>query len=167
MKGKDEVLALLARAGIAFDCEHHEPVFNMMESDTLVLSLQGARCKNLVLKDKGGRFFLVMTTGGKSLDLSEAAVALGSKRLSFASAENLQALLGVVPGSVSPLALVNDPAGQVRLVIDAELAGEAVFLLHPLDNSATVALSRENLEAFLRSIDHAPAWLALKARAAA
>ncbi|WP_279608929.1 YbaK/EbsC family protein, partial [Burkholderia anthina] len=99
MKGKDEVLALLAQAGIAFDCEHHEPVFNMMESDTLVLSLQGARCKNLLLKDKGGRFFLVMTTGGKSLDLVEAAVALGSKRLSFASAENLQALLGVVPGS--------------------------------------------------------------------
>ncbi|WP_208453686.1 hypothetical protein, partial [Burkholderia cepacia] len=68
-------LALLARAGIAFDCEHHEPVFNMMESDTLVLSLQGARCKNLVLKDKGGRFFLVMTTGGKSLDLSRAGLA--------------------------------------------------------------------------------------------
>ncbi|WP_208457139.1 hypothetical protein, partial [Burkholderia gladioli] len=51
--------------------------------------------------------------------------------------------------------------------LNAELAGEAVFLLHPLDNSATVALSRANLEAFLRSIDHAPAWLALKARAAA
>nr|CCA88177.1 hypothetical protein RALSY_mp10719 [Ralstonia syzygii R24] len=94
----------------------------------------------------------------KSLDLGAVAEALGSKRLSFASANRLATVLGIGPGSLSPLALVNDAAGKVHLVIDEDLSQEPVFLLHPLDNTATVALAKPDLGAFLENIGHPATW---------
>jgi len=167
MLGKEELLELLEQQGVRFACEHHEQVLNMAESAELTLSLTGVRCKNLLLQDKKGQHYLVVTTPEKSLDLVAAAEAFGSKRLSFASADRLATVLGVRPGSLSPLALVNDSAGKVCLVIDEDLSREPVFLLHPMDSTATVALSKPDLEAFLRSIDHPPAWKVLRARTSA
>ncbi|MXN77750.1 prolyl-tRNA synthetase associated domain-containing protein [Burkholderia sp. 4701] len=161
---RDELLELLERQNVSFECEHHEQVLNMADSGALTLSLVGARCKNLLLQDKQGGLYLIVTTAHKVLDLRAVASTLGSKRLSFASAERLYDLLGVRAGSLSPLALVNDPACNVRLVIDEDLANEAVFLFHPLDSTATIALSRQDFAAFLQHIDHAPSWRALGAR---
>ena len=161
---RDELLELLEQEDVPFACEFHEQVLNMAESGALKLSLDGARCKNLLLQDKQGRSYLVVTTVHKSLDLSAVAKTLCSKRLSFASADRLFDLLGVRPGSLSPLALVNDRAHHVRLVIDNDLSHERVFLFHPLDNTATIALSRRHLEDFLLRIGHAPLWHALGAR---
>jgi Ala-tRNA(Pro) deacylase len=164
MHGKDDVLKHLSATGIPFTVEEHEPVLNMAESGTLELTLVGARCKNLLLQDKTGHYFLVVTTGAKSLDLAGVAGTLGSRRLSFASAEKLFDLLGVRPGSLSPLALINDNAKQVRLIIDADLGAEDNFLFHPLQNSASVLLTRRALDAFLAGIDHPADWLPLAAR---
>jgi Ala-tRNA(Pro) deacylase len=161
---KEGLLELLARTGVPFVCEHHEQVLNMRESDTLELSLPGVRCKNLLLNDKQGRLFLVVTTAHKSLDLSSLGRSLESKRLSFASADRLFDLLGVRPGSLSPFALVNDRSAHVQLVIDSDLMHEPMFQFHPLENTATVALSKSNLEDFLQSIDHPPLWKGLEAR---
>ncbi|WP_052408792.1 prolyl-tRNA synthetase associated domain-containing protein [Paraburkholderia acidipaludis] len=163
---RDELLELLERQNVAFECEYHEQVLNMAESGALELSLDGARCKNLLLQDKQGGLYLVVTTAHKSLDLSAVARTLNSKRLSFASADCLFDLLGVRPGSLSPLALVNDRAHGVRLVIDNDLAHEPVFLFHPLDSTVTIALSRRGLEDFLQSMGHAPSWHTLEARQA-
>lgn len=82
----------------------------------------------------------------------------------IASADRLFALLGIRTGSLSPLALINDEARHVRLVIDDELAGEDAFLFHPLDNSASVSLSRSALDTFLAGIDHPADWLPLTAK---
>jgi Ala-tRNA(Pro) deacylase len=164
---RDELLELLEQQDVPFECEFHEQVLNMADSGALKLSLDGARCKNLLLQDKQGGLYLVVTTAHKSLDLSAVAKTLNSKRLSFASADRLFDLLGVRPGSLSPLALVNDRAHHVRLVIDNDLAHEPVFLFHPLDSTATIALSKRDLEDFLQRIDHAPSWYALGARQAA
>jgi len=164
MLGREELIGLLEQNGIPFACENHEQVLNMAESGELKLSLEGARCKNLLLHDKQGKHFLIMTTADKALDLSALARTLSSKRLSFVSADQLFTMLGVRPGSLSPLALVNDTSSKVRLVIDEDLSQEPVFLLHPLDNTATVALSGRDLEAFLCSVDHTPAWMALAGR---
>ncbi|WP_185642774.1 prolyl-tRNA synthetase associated domain-containing protein [Burkholderia sp. Bp9140] len=158
------MLELLERQGIPFEYERHERVLNMAESGALELSLVGARCKNLLLQDKQGNLYLVVTTADKALDLRAIAATLDSKRLSFAPAERLSDSLGVRPGSLSPLALVNDPFGRVRLVMDEDLAAERAFLFHPLDSSATVALSRHDFENFLQRIDHAPSWQILGAR---
>jgi Ala-tRNA(Pro) deacylase len=104
MMNRDGLLELLERNGVRFQCERHEQVLNMQESETLELSLPGVRCKNLLLHDRQGRYYLIVTTANKSLDLSSVAKTLDSKRLSFASAERLFDLLGVRPGSLSPLA---------------------------------------------------------------
>ncbi len=167
MLGREGLLGLLEQKGVPFACEHHEQVLNMAESAELKLSLEGVRCKNLLLQDKQGQHYLVVTTPDKSLDLTAVAETCGSKRLSFASADRLATVLGVRSGSLSPLALVNDTAGNVHLVIDKDLSEESVFLLHPLDNTATVALTKPDLEAFLDGIGHPPAWKVLKARTGA
>lgn len=165
MLGKDELLKRLEERNIPFSCEQHNSVLNMAESGMLTLSLQGARCKNLLLQDKRGHHVLVVTTAAKSLDLSSVAKILGSKRLSFVSADKLFELLGTRPGSLSPLALVNDEARRIRLVIDSELAGESTFLFHPLENNASVSLSRIGLDDFLASIGHPADWRVLASRA--
>jgi Ala-tRNA(Pro) deacylase len=164
MLGKNEVLKLLEEREIPFSCEEHDSVLNMAESGKLTLSVEGARCKNLLLQDKKGQYFLVVTTAAKSLDLVGLSGTLGSKRLSFASADRLFGLLGIRTGSLSPLALVNDEAKQVRLIIDAELTGEETFLFHPLENNASVSLSRNALDAFLRGIGHPADWVPLVTR---
>jgi Ala-tRNA(Pro) deacylase len=161
---RDELLRLLEQQDVPFECEYHEQVLNMAESGELELSLDGARCKNLLLQDKQGGLYLVVTTAHKSLDLAAVAQTLNSKRLSFASADRLFELLGVRPGSLSPLALVNDRSGNVSLVIDNDLAHEPVFLFHPLESTATIALSKQDLEDFLQRIGHAPSWHVLGAR---
>jgi len=164
MLDKDTLLHLLREKEIPFICEHHQPVFTMLEWDKLGLSLDGTICKNLLLQDKDGRYFHVVTTATKSLNLAAAAVTLGSKRLSLASEETLFSLLGIRTGSLSPLALVNDEALRIRIVIDAQLASEPTFLLHPLENTATVALRNHDLMSFLSSIEHPPLWVSLIAR---
>jgi Ala-tRNA(Pro) deacylase len=166
MPDKTELLAFLNQAQIAYELEEHAAIFNMADSATLALGLQGARCKNLLLKDKSGRCYLVMTTGHKSLDLGALATALDCARLSFATPERLFEQLGVRPGALSPLALINDGSGNTILVMDAELAVEPVFILHPLENSSSVALTRESFDQFLVAIGHTARWLPLAARKA-
>ncbi|WP_175870807.1 prolyl-tRNA synthetase associated domain-containing protein [Burkholderia sp. BCC0397] len=158
------MLELLETRDVAFKCERHRQVLNMAESGALALSLDGARCKNLLLQDKQGGCYLIVTVADKSVDLRAMAGTLNSKRLSFASPERLHDLLGVRPGSLSPLALVNDRDGKVRLVIDTDLADEPVFLFHPLDSAATIALSRRDFEHFLQGIGHVPSWQSLRAQ---
>lgn len=164
---KDGLLKLLEQQGVPFGYERHEQVLNMAESGMLSLSLVGARCKNLLLQDKQGGSYLVVTTANKSLELSAVAKTLNSKRLSFASSDRLVGLLGVRPGSLSPLALVNDRNHDVGLVIDEDLAHEPFFLFHPLDSAATISLSRQDFEGLLRGIGHPPSWRALGARISA
>ncbi|KXU93995.1 hypothetical protein CR51_28435 [Caballeronia megalochromosomata] len=164
MLGKDELLKRLDEWEIPFSCEEHDSVLNMAESGTLTLSLKGARCKNLLLQDKKGHYFLVVTTTAKALDLAVIAQTLGSRRLSFASSDKLFELLGIRAGALSPLALVNDTARRVRLVLDADLSRESTFVFHPLENNASVALSMHALEAFLAGIGHRAEWKELASR---
>ncbi|MBR8255391.1 prolyl-tRNA synthetase associated domain-containing protein [Burkholderia ambifaria] len=164
MLRKDELLKLLADRQIPFSCEQHDSVLNMAESGKLDLALEGVRCKNLLLQDKKGRYFLIVTTATKSLDLVALADLLGSKRLSFASSDKLLELLGVLPGSLSPFALVNDEAKRVRLIVDCGLHAEQLFLFHPLENNASVSLSKQALDAFLRTIGHRTDWTPLPDR---
>jgi Ala-tRNA(Pro) deacylase len=167
MLGKDDLLHLLNENHVPFEREEHDAVLNMAESGALAITLEGARCKNLLLQDKSGRLFLVVTTASKSLDLARTSETLGSRRLSFASPDKLYEVLGLRPGSLSPLALINDESGHVCLVIDSALSEEPRFLFHPLDNSSTVALSRAAFDDFLEAIGHTAVWTVLPERVTA
>ena len=135
----------------------HPPVMTVEESERLVPKLPGAKTKNLFLRNKkGDRHFLVTVPHDLTVDLNALGARLGAGRLGFASAERLQKHLGIAPGSVSLLSLVNDTAHAVEFVIDRRLWVADAVHAHPLRNDATMVLSHAALERFLDVTGHPP-----------
>jgi len=133
----------------------HEAVFTCAEAEQKRPKLQGVSTKNLFLCDrKGKRFFLAVTTCGKQMVLDILAAQLGVRKLRFGSEQNLTRLLGVTRGAVSILGLVNDSNHQVELWLDRQIWEGTLFLCHPLVNTATLVLSKETMEEFLRLTGH-------------
>lgn len=141
--------------GIAAPRHEHAAVMTVAESERLVPRLPGVKTKNLFLRDKkGARHFLTTLHHDRVVDLNALGEVLGAGRLGFASAERLQRHLGVTPGSVSLLALVNDRAGAVEFVIERALWDADAVQAHPLVNTATMVLSHADLERFLAATGH-------------
>lgn len=105
-----------------------------------------------------------MTTSEKFADLSTLSKTLKTSRLSFASQESLIELLGVTPGSVSPLALINDSKRHVSLLIDRALEPTQLFILHPLDNGRSILLSAETVKTFTKAMNHPTTWIKVSDR---
>ena len=142
---------------IAYERCDHPPVFTCDQADRLVPDLPAAKTKNLFLRDnKGRRHFLVIVGDDKSVDLKALRDVLGCSKLSLGSAERLQKHLGVTPGAVSLLALINDQAQAVELVIDQALWRADAFRFHPLVNTSTLVLARAQVERFLELTGHQP-----------
>ena len=139
-------------------CEH-PAVMTVEESNRLVPKLPGAKTKNLFLRDgKGRRHFLVTIPGARSVDLGKLGEELGIGRLGFASSERLLAHLGLTPGSVSLLGLMNDTEHhKVEFVIDRELWEAEAVQAHPLVNTATCVIPHADLVRFLQATGHEPA----------
>ncbi len=157
-----ELLERLNELGIKSETVEHEPVFTVAESASVKERIPGAHSKNLFVKDKKGRFFLISAKHDTPIDLKRAHEAIGaSGRLSFGSADQLRALLGVEPGSVTAFAVVNDREGKVTMVLDANLMDHERVNFHPLINSMTTGVAREDLVAFLRATGHDPMILRL------
>ncbi len=157
-----ELLDRLAAMGIAAETTEHDPVFTVAESQHIKAQVPGAHSKNLFVKDKKGRFFLISAKHDTAIDLKRTHEAIGaSGRLSFGSAEQLRELLGVEPGSVTAFAVVNDTQGKVTMVLDANLMEHERVNFHPLVNSMTTGVSREDLVAFLKAVGHDPLILKL------
>ena len=125
----------------------------------------GAFCKNLFLKDKKSRLWLIVTLEERELKLNSLAKPLGSARLSFGNAELMWEVLGVRPGSVTPFALVNDREHRVTVVLDAPMLAHERLNYHPLENTATTALSRDDFMRFLEITGHRPMIVDLVAAA--
>ncbi len=156
------LLAHLAALGIETETVEHPAVFTVAESRPVKAGIPGAHSKNLFVKDKKGRFFLITARDETAIDLKRAHAAIGaSGRLSFGSADQLRARLGVEPGSVTPFAIVNDRAGDVTMILDANLMEHERVNFHPLVNTMTTGISREDLLRFLRSTGHEPLILRL------
>lgn len=137
--------------GIGYRVDEHRAVFTVAESADLHEMLPGAHVKNLFLKDAGGRFWLVSVPADKRVALKALPAAIGCKRVSFGNAGDMERLLGVTPGSVTPLAAINDAQGAVTVVIDAALAAAPLVSIHPLRNTASIALPGP---ALLAALDH-------------
>jgi Ala-tRNA(Pro) deacylase len=151
--------------GIDFSTMHHPPVFTVEEAKTLRGEVAGCHTKNLFLRDKKGRMWLVVCQEDRSVDLKDLAVRLGAKRLSFGSAERLMRHLGVIPGAVTPFAVVNDTNGDVRVAIDRGILERGPLNFHPLDNAMTTSISAPDFLRFLEAEDHAAHLLDFERRA--
>jgi Ala-tRNA(Pro) deacylase len=147
----------LREHGIAAPRFDHAAVMTVEESERLVPKLPAMKTKNLFLRDKkGARHFLVTVRHDLAVDLNVLGAALDAGRLGFASPERLQKHLGITPGSVSLLALINDRAGAVEFVIDRALWEADAVQAHPLVNTATMVLAHADLERFVAATGHKP-----------
>lgn len=153
---RQDLFARLAQLGIETRTVEHEPLFTVAESSKLERELPGAHTKNLFLKDDGGELFLVVARAETRIDLKALAKALRAGRFSFGKPELLMQALGVPPGSVTAFAVINDPERRVRVVIDAELMQDDCVNCHPLENTATTNIARDDLLRFIRSCGHEP-----------
>lgn len=149
-----DIFSFLDEHKIAYKNFEHEAVFTVEESSKLP-EMPGAPTKNLFLRDKSGtKFFLVSVPHEKRVDLKLLKPILNVSKLSFASDEDLQRLLGVTPGSVTLLGLICDTSVAVEVIIDSGLWGADSVQCHPLRNTATTVITHDGLERFLKATGH-------------
>ena len=150
-----DIYQFLTDHSIQYQRVDHPPVFTCEEAEKLVPPLPGADTKNLLVRDrKGKRHFLVVVGYEKSVDLKALSNVLEVSKLSFASAERLKKHLGIEPGSVSLLAIVNDSECAVEVIIDQELWQAEKLLCHPLVNTSTLSIDRTDIERIFQSTGH-------------
>jgi Ala-tRNA(Pro) deacylase len=162
----DELFAYLDTLGIAHKTVAHPAVFTVEQARELRGAIAGAHTKNLFLRDRKGAAYLVVAPEDAAIELRSLHRLLGaSGRFSFGSAELMQEVLGVLPGSVTPFAVINDKECRVSVVLDAALTAHEAVNFHPLVNTATTTISREDLLKFLAATGHAPRLEILSAAA--
>jgi Ala-tRNA(Pro) deacylase len=156
-----DLLAFLQKHGIATSTVEHPPLFTVEQSQSLRGEIPGGHTKNLFLKDKKDQIFLVVAEEDAAIDMKTLHKRIDSARLSFGKPELLSEFLGVVPGSVTPFGVINDTATRVTVILDSALLRHEKLNFHPLENTATTTIAREDFLAFLRHTGHAPKILAV------
>ncbi|MDX2155032.1 MAG: prolyl-tRNA synthetase associated domain-containing protein [Hyphomicrobiaceae bacterium] len=163
---RTQLMARLDELGIRTTTVDHEPVFTVAESERLHGEIPGGHTKNLFLKDAKDKLWLVIAEAHAVVDLKSLPRLIGSARLSFGKAELLMEVLGVPPGSVTALALVNDRQHRLSVVVDERLMQYEIINCHPLENTATTAIRREDLLRFMEACGVKPRILPLTGQAA-
>jgi Ala-tRNA(Pro) deacylase len=153
----EDVFALLDELGIPHSTVSHPPLHTVEESQSLRGVIPGGHSKNLFVKDKKSRLFLITAREEARLDLKRVHEAIGgSGRVSFGSGELLEEVWGVKPGSVTPFGAINDREGRVTVVLERALLDADPVNFHPLVNTATTSLPPDGIVAFLRATGHEP-----------
>ncbi|HPJ81829.1 MAG: prolyl-tRNA synthetase associated domain-containing protein [Alphaproteobacteria bacterium] len=141
----DSMLESLQKWGIQFEHYRHIPVFTVESANEVSHQIPGLHTRNLFLKDKKGKMYLVTLRHDTPVDLKKLSTLLGAGRFSFGSPERLWTNLGVRPGSVTPLSILNDAQKQVQLILEeAMMQGDAINF-HPLLNDQTVSMAPSEL----------------------
>ncbi|HEX2890589.1 prolyl-tRNA synthetase associated domain-containing protein [Vineibacter terrae] len=155
------LLARLSALGLAHETVTHEAVFTVEQSTAVRARLpvlqQGVHIKNLFLRNKREEMWLVTAEAHRPIDLKQLGERIGAGRVSFGSPERLMRYLGVRPGSVTPLALINDTAHRVRLAVDRAVLDADIVWAHPLVNTMATRLSGADLRRFFTATGHTPA----------
>ena len=153
----DQLFAALTGLGITHTTVSHPPLFTVEQSQALRGNIPGGHTKNLFLRDKKQALYLVVAEESVEIDLKGLHRVLGaSGRFSFGSTDLMLEVLGVTPGSVTLFGAINDKLGRVTVVLDKALMEHAIINAHPLVNTMTTSLSREDLVKFLESTGHMP-----------
>lgn len=152
------LLAQLTALGISYRLYHHQPVFTVEESLEIERDMPGAHCRNLFVRDKKDRMFLVVAQNETMVDLKKLSTLLDCGRLSFGSPDRLWTYLGVRPGSVCPFSITNDKGNDVTIVLDQSMMAHDIVNYHPMENHMTIGLSPADLVRFIEQTGHAP-WI--------
>ncbi|MFN7025557.1 MAG: prolyl-tRNA synthetase associated domain-containing protein [Pseudorhizobium sp.] len=156
-KATDDFFAFLDTLGISHTTRRHAPVFTVAESVSLRDEIPGGHTKNLFVKDKKDRYFVLTVEENATVNLKTVHKVIGAaSRVSFASPEKMMEYLGVAPGSVTVFGAINDTGRNVTFVLDEDLLRHDIINGHPLSNDATTSVGREALLRFLDATGHAP-----------
>lgn len=148
---KQEVYEKLKELGVSFSVTEHKPVYTIEEMNELGMEKTENVIKNLFLRDdKKRNYYLVLLQKDKSISLKQLREMLGARPLSFASEEDLYLHLGLKKGSVTPMGILNDKEGMVKVIIDSEILSFDVIGVHPNENTATIWIQPKDLEKMLK-----------------
>ena len=149
-----EIYDTLSNLHINYEKYEHDAVYTVDEAAALKVNMRGVHTKNLFLRDnKGKRHFLIVAPAEKEIALKAISDRIGAKRLGFASQERLKKYLGIDPGAVSPLAIINDLKNEVELYFDSSLQDKEIQC-HPLVNTETIVISMSNIKIFAQKTGH-------------
>ncbi len=152
----ENLLLLLEQNNISNNTIHHPPLRTVEDARRHREVDEGAYTKNLFVRNKKGKMWLLTLLEYRQIHLKQTAKQLGAGNFSFASEQRLMKHLGIIPGAVSPLALINDSAGDVAFVLDRGILDHKALHFHPLDNSMTTTITRDGFLRFLEITDHSP-----------
>lgn len=159
----DSVLQLLAERGIDHEVVSHPPLMTVADAKRLRGDIDAVHVKNLFLRDKKRNFLLVTAREDAPIDLKQLRFEVGARGgLGFASEDRLGEMLGIKPGAVSPLGLLNDRDEAVKFFLDAEVANQPTIAVHPLVNDLTVVLATADLCSLLDAEGHPPSLLSFR-----
>ncbi|HET6388966.1 prolyl-tRNA synthetase associated domain-containing protein [Hyphomicrobium sp.] len=160
---REQLFQVLDQLGIKTRTVEHPPAFTVADTSSIDIDLPGAHTKNLFLKDDKGALFLVIANAETRVDLKALSKRLPAGRFSFGKPELLLEVLGVTPGAVTAFAAMNDTAKRVEIVFDQALMTEESVNCHPLENTATTNIAREDLLRFICETGHEPHVMVLTA----
>ncbi len=143
---------------VPYDAAVHEPAMTMEVCKDISQALDTHICKNLFLCNRQQtQYYLLMMPADKPFKTKHLSAQIGSSRLSFANEDAMMELLGITPGSVSVLGLLQDTQNRVQLVIDRDLLDQETLGIHPCLNSYTLKLSTHLLtQTILPALNHTP-----------
>jgi Ala-tRNA(Pro) deacylase len=158
----DDLISYLAALSVETETIEHPPLFTVEDSRTLRGDISGGHTKNLFVKDKKGRLFLLVLGEETVVDLKRVHEKIGTQgRVSFGAAELLEEVWGVRPGAVTPFGAINDKTARVSVVLDEAMMRHERLNFHPLVNTRTTGLRSADLVRFLRATGHEPLVVAL------
>ena len=157
----EDLMKVLGDAGIDHSFHEHPPLRTVEDSKAFRGNMDGTHVKNLYLRDRKKKNFLVVAQEDRAIDLKSLPDMIGSDRLSFGSADRLFEFLGVRPGAVSPFTLINDTDHRITLALDASLMEAEMLFFHPLVNDLTLGVTPDGLRRFLAISGHDPMIITL------
>jgi Ala-tRNA(Pro) deacylase len=150
----EQLMARLKDLNISFTLSHHKAVFTVAESEEVDKGIPGTHCRNLFLRDDKKNNFLVVLQNATEVDIKKLPPLIGSKKLSFGSADRLWEYLGVRPGSVCPYSIINDTGNNVKICLDKSMMETELVNYHPLLNTMTIGVTPADLIRFIESCGH-------------
>ena len=149
LQTQEELLNVLDKIGIEYVNHEHPAVFTVEEADLHHAGIEGSHSKNLFFKDRKKNLILIVTLSDKPIKIKEVEKKIDTKGLTFGKPELLAEVLGVIPGAVTPLAVINAGAYDMRVILDEEMVEHDLLNFHPLVNTATTTLASKDLLKFM------------------